>query len=240
MPNKFQISLLVFGVLAVGLVLLLHSFLWIVAVDILAIIFYGLMAFCIRCNFYLNAIHKTKPNHVVLTFDDGPDPSYTPAILATLKKHDVKAIFFLIGKNADSNPALVREILADGHKVGSHSYAHPNNFGFMSKKAVQEEIQKGLEALGGMEIKLFRPPVGITNPNVAKAVHSLGLTVVGWSVRSLDTITKEPQKLLNRILNKVKGGDVILLHDTQFITAQVLDELITELKNRSYILTNQL
>jgi peptidoglycan/xylan/chitin deacetylase (PgdA/CDA1 family) len=99
---------------------------------------------------------------LALTFDDGPDPQYTPRILEALRKHGAKATFFLIGERAEQEPALVRQILADGHELANHSHSHPDFERLPLRRAMQEisRTTAMIEAIQGSRCRLFRPPKG--------------------------------------------------------------------------------
>lgn len=197
-------------------------------------------SFHIRWNYFLKAKHKNylvKDNVIALTFDDGPNPEYTLKVMGLLKKHHAKATFFCIGKNVESNPEILKEIVKEGHLVGSHSYNHQNSFGFLNTKKVIEELEKTKEIIKkevGLEVAFFRPPFGVTNPNIAKAVKKLNLNVFGWSVRSYDTKAKHPEKVYQRIISKIKKGDVLLIHDSSELSVVVLEKLLTYLDKNNF------
>jgi peptidoglycan-N-acetylglucosamine deacetylase len=152
---------------------------------------------------------------VSLAFDDGPDPVSTPPLLGMLKKHDMKATFFVTGKRCRQHPELIREILSHGHTIGNHSYTHDNLLMFRSVEVITEEIletQRALKTLGIMP-KLFRPPVGITTPRIAEAVLRTGLITVTFSNRAGDMGNRNVRNLSSRILRRLKSNDIILLHD---------------------------
>jgi peptidoglycan-N-acetylglucosamine deacetylase len=152
---------------------------------------------------------------VSLTFDDGPDPVSTPLLLSTLKKHDMKATFFVTGKRCRQHPELIREIVLHGHTIGNHSYTHDNLLMFRSVEVITEEIletQRILKTLG-ITPKLFRPPVGITTPRIAEAVLRTGLITVTFSNRAGDMGNRNVRNLSSRILRRLKSNDIILLHD---------------------------
>jgi len=155
---------------------------------------------------------------IALTFDDGPDIKNTSRLLDLLKEYDAKATFFLIGEKADVNRNIVKQIVANGHQIGNHSYYHKNTFPLLSLKRMKEELyltQKVLKEITGKENGVFRPPFGVTNPTIAKAVKSLGLNVIGWNIRSFDTKGSLPkEKILSRVLKEMNPGDIILLHET--------------------------
>lgn len=193
-------------------------------------------SFHIRWNYFLPAKHfnyQINKNQVAITFDDGPNVEFTPKVLGILKKHQAKATFFLIGKHIEKYPNIVQQILDDGHLIGNHSYLHNNGFGFLKTKEVIKDIsitQRLLKDKFNIENKLFRPPFGVTNPNIAKVVKNLNLQVIGWSVRSLDTKAKTVDEVMQRIIPKIKKGAVILLHDTSTLSVEILEQLLQYLE----------
>ena len=153
---------------------------------------------------------------VALTFDDGPDPRSTPQLLDLLREQKTPATFFCIGKHVEKNPELAARILRGGHLVENHSYAHSNFINFYSPKKLRSELalaQAVIEKASGVAPKFYRPPVGLSNPGTFRVAHELGLQVIGWNVRSLDTVIAEPEKIVARIRRGLKPGAIILLHD---------------------------
>src|SRR5690606_22218329 len=129
-----------------------------------------------------------------------------------LKKYNARATFFCIGKNIGENPQLFRKIIAQGHTVGNHTYSHSNGFGFFPAQKVREELErtnKLVKKISGLEMKLYRPAFGVTNPNIAKAIQITGLKSIGWSIRSLDTTKSSEGSVLNRITERISKGDII-------------------------------
>jgi len=191
----------------------------------------------INWNFYLVSRNKgTHKKFVALSFDDGPGKE-TEAILDILKDYGINAAFFNIGKNVTADERLVKRMDEEGHLIGNHSYNHGVNFDWKSARKMKQELRETNNAIKniiGKTPKLFRPPYGVTNPNLAKAVKQLGMISVAWSIRSFDTTAKDPKQLLARILNKIKGGDIILLHDTIAITREILPQLITETTKKGF------
>ncbi len=189
-------------------------------------------SFNILWNYFLKANcqnKNTKENSIALTFDDGINPEFTPEVLELLKKHNAKATFFCIGKHIEKHPEIAKKIITDGHTIGNHTYNHSNNWGFLSSEKVENELKKTdkiIETATGKSTKLFRPPFGVTNPNIAKVIQKLDYKVIGWSIRSLDTVIKNPERILKRITSKVKKGDIILLHDTNQKSIDVLEQLL--------------
>jgi len=204
---------------------------------IIWIIITAIGSFQIRWNYHLQSLnynYKTSGNLVSITFDDGPNPEFTPQILSLLKDHNAKATFFLIGKNAESNPELVLQIISEGHSIGNHSFSHSKNFGFFSSEKVAVELKRTnslLKEITGKEAKLFRPPFGVTNPNIKKALRKTGHQTIGWSKRSLDTTSLSGEKSLKRITTNLKKGDIILLHDTSLKSVAVLEQLLLFLQS---------
>ncbi|WP_057937567.1 polysaccharide deacetylase family protein [Algoriphagus resistens] len=201
----------------------------------LSVFLFG-MAMAIKPQFFVSYLMKTTENNVLLSFDDGPDPVNTPLVLDILKKHDATAMFFLIGKKIQGNEALIRRMHAEGHLLGSHSYSHDPMIGLWGRKKTTLDISAGHEVLQTVVPEAgnwYRPPFGVTNPTIAFALRKCGLQAVGWTVRSYDTVKKDPEKLLENLKLKIKGSDIVLLHDTQPLTVSILEPLIGELKRRN-------
>jgi peptidoglycan/xylan/chitin deacetylase (PgdA/CDA1 family) len=153
---------------------------------------------------------------VVLTFDDGPDPEWTPRALDALDAAGVKATFFVIGKKAKRHPEVVREILRRGHQIGLHTYAHERFMSFRMAGAWRADLERGIRALEkitGERPRLFRPAIGHTNPSVAPVLRELGLVTVGWSVSARDGIRTAPDRVVERVRRAVGDGAIVLLHD---------------------------
>ena len=154
---------------------------------------------------------------VVLTFDDGPDPRFTPRVLEVLAERKAPATFFVIAHKAERHPDVVRAILDGGHTVGLHSYGHDRLFALRSERRVRDDVERGLEAIekvAGRKPGLFRPPIGHTNPAIARVVDALGLTVVGWTVGGRDGAGRSrPQDVVARVRRDLRDGAIVLLHD---------------------------
>ncbi|KGO89677.1 polysaccharide deacetylase family protein [Flavobacterium suncheonense] len=196
-------------------------------------------SFDIRLHYFLKA-YTHNPNitqrKIALTFDDGPH-EMTEKVLDLLQKANAKATFFCIGTQMEKHPELVRRILAEGHVLGNHTYSHSKTFGFFSTQKIKEEIERNDEILlniTGKKIKLFRPPFGVTNPNIAKALSVTGHQVIGWNIRSLDTVIAAEDMIFNRIQHKIQPGGIILLHDTSLKTVRVLERLLLFLQAEHY------
>ena len=189
-------------------------------------------SFQIKMNYHLHSLnhnYKVRENNIAITFDDGPHPDFTPKVLDLLKKHKAKATFFLIGKNAQRYPELVQRIVEEGHTIGNHSYSHSKNFGFFSVKSLTSELvktDKVLESIASKKVKLFRPPFGVTNPNIKRALRRMGYHSIGWSKRSLDTTNISEERIFSKITSNLQKGDIILLHDSSTKTLAVLERLL--------------
>lgn len=193
----------------------------------------------IQSNFYLESfIHGDRSRkQVALTFDDGPDEQVTPEILDVLKKHNVKAAFFVIGNKAEKNPEIIRRIDNEGHLIGSHSYSHHFFFDLFSGRRMEEEIsatEKIIHSVTGKRTKLFRPPYGVTNPTLARAIKNQHVQSTGWSLKSNDTVIKDEARLLENLLSKVKDGDIILFHDNKPWNVRTLDNFLTFMNEKKY------
>lgn len=210
---------------------------WLVLFFTVALVPWILGSIYIQWNFYVKSHNKGKnTRQVALTFDDGPNEG-TAAILDILKVQDVKATFFVIGKNVIKSGALLQRLNDEGHLIGNHSARHGFNFDWQTATGMVKEIEAAngvIKQMIGKRPLLFRPPYGVTNIALAKAIKRTGMQSIGWNIRSFDTKAKDPQQLLNRILNQVKGGDIILLHDQPVITRDILTELITSIRQKGY------
>lgn len=188
---------------------------------------------------YLKALCRAESADkvVALTFDDGPDADSTPRVLDLLKRYDVRATFFVVGEQARQNPELIHRMVAEGHTVAGHSYYHLPQSTLWSSQRYTEELFRCNDVvarLTGLRMRLYRPPFGVTNPPIARAVKNLGLIPVGWSVRSLDTITKDTDRVVDRVMRGLRGGDVILLHDRLENSEELLEKLLTALRTQHY------
>lgn len=188
---------------------------------------------------YLKALCRAESADkvVALTFDDGPDEDSTPRVLDLLKRYDVRATFFVVGEQARQNPELIHRMVAEGHTVANHSYYHLPQSTLWSSQRYTEELFRCNDVvarLTGLRMRLYRPPFGVTNPPIARAVKNLGLIPVGWSVRSLDTVTKDTDRVVDRVMRGLRGGDVILLHDRLENSEELLEKLLTALRTQHY------
>lgn len=216
------------------------SFSWIYY-GIVVILFLGLLSwgvFDIRMGYFIPVIYHLRgrpAKKVVLTFDDGPT-EFTPLFLDLLNKYQAKAVFFCIGKQIEQYPEILKRIKEEGHIIGNHTYTHIPKNCFASATTFAEEIRKTDEILQKFQIETtyFRPPYGITNPHIAKAIKKCGKKVIGWDIRSLDTIIKEETRLQGRVLSKLTNGNIILMHDTSERTYHLLEQVLKYLKENNF------
>ena len=172
-----------------------------------------------RFGFYLPIISRgtSGKNAVALTFDDGPHPLSTLSLLRLLSKHQVKATFFVNGKQAARYPELIKAILLHGHLIGNHSYSHNNLIFFKRCQAVAREIESTQNVLHNFGIRplVFRPPVGITSPRLRSALLQSDMYIVNFSCRAFDGGNRWIKNISRNILNSIRPDDIILLHDTR-------------------------
>lgn len=194
----------------------------------------------LRFQYFYPTIFRNIGPEVILTFDDGPDPIQTPRILDTLQKHGIKAIFFVIGRKAQEHPEILQRIISEGHSIGNHTQNHSLFFAMLHSNKIAEEIDlfsQNIEPLVNEKITIFRPPIGYTNPKIARALRRRRFKIIAWSVRSYDSF-KNREALMNRLI-KTKPSSIVLLHDNLEQTADILDEYITKVKAKGIIFANQ-
>ena len=174
--------------------------------------------------------------HVLLTFDDGPTRDVTPAVLDTLAAKGAKATFFVTGEHVRDNPDLVRRAIAEGHRVGNHSWDHPD-LATLSPEDAEAQLQRTnaeIQQATGQAPSEWRPPYGSTNPVVDAVAQRLGLTaMIPWDIAPGDAETQDPvppETIRDRVLQEVRPDAIVLLHDawtpnTPAALALILDGL---------------
>ncbi len=190
-----------------------------------------------------NSYYIGNPNEKViyLTFDAGFENGYTPKILDTLKKHNVKAAFFLVGNYIEKEPDLVKRMVDEGHIVGNHTYNHPD----MSKISDIESFKKEITSLEelyksttGQEMsKFYRPPQGKFNEANLKQANELGYKTIFWSLAYVDWyVNKQPTKeyAFEKLIPRIHPGAVVLLHSTSKTNCEILDELLNKWEEEGY------
>lgn len=196
-------------------------------------------SYYVGSQFYIKTICAavTRQKVIAISFDDGPAPDYTPQVLQVLQEHQVPAAFFCIGKRVQEHPGLFKQVHEQGHIIGNHSYSHATWFDLYSSTKMYADLQQmdaAMQEVLGLKPLLFRPPYGVTNPNLAKAIRKGGYIPVGWNVRSLDTVIKDNDKLLQRVVKSVRPGAVILFHDTSKATLNMLPAFIAHVRGAGY------
>ncbi|MDP2871886.1 MAG: polysaccharide deacetylase family protein [Bacillota bacterium] len=153
---------------------------------------------------------------VALTFDDGPDPLYTPKVLRLLRQADVKATFFVVGSKVLAHPEIVAQIVADGHTIGNHSHTH-RNLSTMGTQQLAMEIdlaQDAIEQACGIRPHLMRPPRGMGSPELFRLLTERGMTLALWSKSSQDWLQPTPSGIVASLGKAVRSGDILLFHDS--------------------------
>ncbi len=191
-------------------------------------------------------IHKLKKQgscSVLFTFDDGPSPEFTPVVLKILKEHQVRAIFFIEGQLATSYPGLVRRISEAGHILGNHSYSHSHETRMSSQefKADILKCQETIVGITGEEPSFFRPPGGaVSIASLAVAAFNR-LTTMLWTIEGYEwTQCREcdPNLIGRQMVSRIKGGDIVLMHDNNPKVPSILNLMLPKLKNREYDLAH--
>lgn len=186
-------------------------------------------------------VGDTSQKKIYLTFDAGYENGYTEKILETLKKHNVKAAFFLVGNFLETQPELVKQMIADGHTVGNHTYTHPDMSKLQTEDAFANELTKNetlFKEITGQEMsKFYRPPQGkycVTNLEMAK---KMGYNTVFWSLAYVDWYNDDQptrDEAFAKLIPRIHNGAVLLLHSTSKTNCEILDELLTEYENMGY------
>jgi peptidoglycan-N-acetylglucosamine deacetylase len=212
-------------------------FFLIIALIYSLLLFYG--SYYVGSSFFMKVLCRAKTNamQIAISFDDGPAHKYTQEILQVLKANNVPAIFFCIGKNIPGNENLLKQIIEEGHVIGNHSFSHHFWFDLFSTKKMMADLQMMRETVReetGLVPKLFRPPYGVTTPNMKSVMQQGGYTAIGWNIRSLDTVIKVEEKLLQKINDLLQPGAIVLLHDTSKTTLAILPRFIAAARGKGY------
>jgi peptidoglycan/xylan/chitin deacetylase (PgdA/CDA1 family) len=181
---------------------------------------------------------------IALTFDDGPNDPHTLNLLEVLAKHNVRATFFLIGRYVRQQPDIAREIAKQGHVIGNHTFTHPLLI-FEPSSWIRREISQCRDAIGeavGEQSNLFRPPWGGRRPGVFRLVRDLELEPIMWNVTGYDWNAPSADYIEQKVTRKIRGGDVVLLHDGSHAafgtdrskTVQAVDRMIARYHAEGY------
>jgi chitin deacetylase len=195
----------------------------------------------VQLNSQDKAIAQVAPEKpIALTFDDGPWPNSTSQVLDVLKKSNVKATFFMVGMQVQKYPQLLKQVVANGHAIGNHTWSH--QYDHYNASAAAREIDRTAELVyktTGVKTSLFRPPAGILNNGLVNYAHEKKYAVVMWSVDSKDWRSRRTtrQAFIDNVLKEAKPGGIVLLHDgggDRSNTVQALPQLIAQLKKHGY------
>ena len=188
---------------------------------------------------------NTEEKIIYLTFDAGFENGYTPNILDVLKKHNIKATFFLVGNYLETEPNLVKRMVEEGHIIGNHTYTHPDMSKISDVESFKNELvrfeEKYKEVTGQDLIKFYRPPQGKFNESNLKQANELGYKTFFWSLAYVDWyVNDQPTKeqAFKKLIPRIHPGAIVLLHSTSKTNSEILDELITKWKEMGYVFKN--
>jgi len=173
---------------------------------------------------------------IALTFDDGPHPEWSERLLEVLRENHVKATFFVVGKMVDRYPDLVREEVAEGHQIANHTYHH-RNLSNLSDEEVEQEYRmcdESVYRVTGQHMKFCRPPGGQYDHDVIQSTEHIGLTTVLWTDDPGDYAKPGDDVIEKRLLNRIRNGSIVLLHDGIEQTLEILPKLIQTLRKRGF------
>jgi polysaccharide deacetylase family sporulation protein PdaB len=220
------------------------------------ILMYFLVCLVVTCGFDIDPTHRHERSYyesrgeiiwevpmneklIALTFDDGPNPVTTPQILDLLKKYDAKVTFFVLGKQVDRFPDVVKRETKEGHEVANHTYNHICFNKNIRSDVITKEIlraEKSIQAVTGKKSPWFRPPQGHYNDLVVHSVKKNGYTVVMWSWHqdTKDWSSPGVHRIVNKVLRNARNGDIVLFHDYSTQTVEALKKILPELKKRGF------
>lgn len=153
---------------------------------------------------------------VAITIDDGPEPQITPIVLDLLDQHTAKATFFCIGERVERYAPLAREIVRRGHAIENHSQHHLSRFSVLGPRGIANEIERaqdGIDSVTGQRPCFFRAPAGLRNPFLDPVLARLDLRLASWTRRGFDTLNRDAATVLETLTRRLRGGDILLLHD---------------------------
>ena len=182
---------------------------------------------------------ETEKKQIALTFDDGPHPTLTPKILEILARYHVPATFFMVGQNVLNYPKAARAVIDAGHEVGNHTFTHPH-IASLNEQAIFEEIGRCEDALGKLceyRPHILRTPQGVLTPSLEKCLLEEDYILVLWSLDTRDWDNKSTDAIVRSVLDGVKSGDIILMHDYigyNSKTPEALETIIPELLSLGY------
>jgi peptidoglycan/xylan/chitin deacetylase (PgdA/CDA1 family) len=181
---------------------------------------------------------------IALTYDDGPNDPHTLRLLEVLAKHGAMATFFLIGQFVEQRPDIVREMVKAGHSIGNHTFTHPNLIfaGLRETRSQLERCTKAIEDAAELTPVLFRPPFGGRRPGTLQLARSMGLKPIMWNITGYDWNAPPAERIVARVSGKMRGGDIVLLHDGSHLamggdraqTVIATDRLLARWKGEGY------
>lgn len=239
MSTKINIIAMLFVIIVItGSLLEIITLWWIIPILVtyFSITVAGSYFICMNFYFHSYCKGKTSDKIVAITFDDGPSSENTSQILSVLEKYNALAAFFVTGKNVKQNPEILRDIDQRGHIVGNHSFSHSKYFDVFSSKNMKKEIwdtNRVIKDVIGKSPLFFRPPYGVTNPLLKKAIKFVNMYSIGWSLRSLDTVL-EKGRLIKKVQRKTKPGSIVLFHDTTSNIDEILETYLQWLDVNGY------
>ena len=166
-------------------------------------------------------VAPARPGELALTFDDGPNPAWTPPLIDILARYDVKATFFLLGQYAEQQRTLVQRLASAGHLIGNHSWSHPN-LSLSASERTREELRRTsdtLEQIIARPVRFFRPPFGARRPLTLRVARDMGMTPVLWNAMTSDWSERSPERIAARLVAKIDSNQShghasnIVLHD---------------------------
>ncbi|WP_160724417.1 polysaccharide deacetylase family protein [Bacillus sp. USDA818B3_A] len=183
---------------------------------------------------------STSQKAVAITFDDGPNPTYTPQVLEIFAKAEGKATFFMIGEQMEKNQKLVKEAAEQGHEIGNHTYTHPKLSELTPAESLSEieRTEKLIRELTGKEPVTFRPPYFDYNDGTISVVETKGYSMIGAvNLEAQDWDQPGMEHILSASRNSVKNGSILIFHDgygDRSQTIQAVQALVSELKSEGY------
>lgn len=200
---------------------------------------------CISAMLGIRSTVSSRDGGLLLTFDDGPHPNSTPAILDTLDQYGAKAIFFIVAGRISKAPSLLSEIVSRGHRLGNHSYTHwlENPPRYPEYVADLEKCQREIDNNCGVQPRVFRPPLGQLTIGSLLAARKLQLSYVRWSLDSRDWELRDDNTAAQRgvdVARKAKAGDIVLMHDDNAHTPVLLKTMLAELSDKGFNLQPEL
>ena len=175
----------------------------------------------------ISSVDTNGKKLVALSFDDGPDPLYTPRVLEILKRYQVKATFFLVGESVEAQPGLVMREIEEGHEIENHTYSHPDLRSESELKTEEEIFKTGqlLENLSGKKGQFFRPPRRLYRKETIEIAERNGYKTVLWTICVENSKAKTPEDMAKRVINAARPGMIILAHDGRLDRSPTLSAL---------------